>query len=576
MNYHLQNIFSSETTHSPSLQQDFVPETPQSQQLEYSHGEPFSFHAQQQPHLGSNTMRSQLHHHAITPASFIMSTAYTHQMPSAEQRAAATAAQSQAISVQQNVQGYQAQQPRQLQSASVPRFSPAFNNPVAAHSPFVSQQQSQGSRQELPSPYTTPPQAVPSPFGQRTVSHAMRTQAPSPAAAFGPRAGAPDQTPTNAQQIPCTAPVDNNNAAPVDIPTPPSSIGRSPSQGHSPPQDPTFNVQQFMKYLQRQRENGVPGMAETLDRLYAAGSIAEFKARIQQVFDDMSRKTYTPVVSRVRAQERARGNQMLQQAQWNDHAQQARLAQHQKEMQAHKEREDQARRAHQARQAQRTRLVAQQKEAQARAEKELQARKDQQALRAQQAQQAQQARLAQQAQQQKDAQARAQQEQARLRQQHKEAEERRIKNREQLARAAEVERRRQQQAILVEENRRLQFEEDQKRLKEEADELLIAKAQRLERERKSLRKEQLRKDPSALYRHYNEYLRYFPLEYDQRRSQYHNNLLANRTMTAEANTDLDLAIQFAKDHWQWYLVFPKDADRATSWQKEKLAKSVTS
>jgi hypothetical protein len=569
MNNRLQNIFSSETTHSPSLQQAFVPETSQSQQLEYSQGQLFSFQAQQQPHLD---MRSQLHHHMITPASFIMSTAYTHQMPSAEQCAAATTAQHQALTMQQNLQGYLAQQPRQLQSGPVPRFSPAFNNPVAAHSPFVSQQQSQGSRQELPSPYTTPPQAVPSPFGQRTVSHAMRTQVPSPAAAFGPRAGAPHQTPKNAQQISCTTPVGNNKAAPIDMPTPPSSIGRSPSLGRSPSQAPTFNVQQFMKYLQRQRENGVSGMAETLDRLYAAGSIAEFNARIQQVFNDMSRKTYNPVVSRVRAQERARGNQMLQQAQQDDHVQQARLAQHQKEMQAHKEREDQARRAHQARQAQRTRLVAQQKEAQARAEKELQARKDQQAL---QAQQAQQARLAQQAQQQKDAQARAQQEQARLHQQHKEAEQRRIKNQEQLARAAEVERRRQQQAILVEVNRRLQFEENQKRLKEEADELLIAKAQRLERERKSLRKEQLRKDPSALYRHYNEYLRYFPLEYDQRRSQYHNNLLANRTMTAEANTNLDLAIQFAKDNWQWYLMFPKDADKATAWQKEKLAKSVT-
>jgi hypothetical protein len=178
-------------------------------------------------------------------------------------------------------------------------------------------------------------------------------------------------------------------------------------------------------------------------------------------------------------------------------------------------------------------------------------------------------------QQQKEAQARVVQqqreEQALQARRQKEAQEQRLKRQQEAVRAAEAEKHRKRQAALVEESRKRQAQEYQRRLEEEAEYHRVAHAQKLERERKLVRKEQLRKDPSALYRYYNEYLSYFPLERDQRRSNYHNNLLANRAMTADANTNLDLAIQFAKDHWQWYLVFPQDADRATTWQKEKLA-----
>jgi hypothetical protein len=177
--------------------------------------------------------------------------------------------------------------------------------------------------------------------------------------------------------------------------------------------------------------------------------------------------------------------------------------------------------------------------------------------------------------QQREAQARAVQQQkeneALQARRQKEAREQHLKRQQGIDRAAEAEKHRKRQAALADESRKRQAQEHQRRLQEEAEYHRVAQAQKLERERKLVRKEQLCKDPSALYRHYNEYLSYFPLEYDQRRSNYHNNLLANRTMTADANTDLDLAIQFAKDHWQWYLVFPKDADRATTWQKEKLA-----
>jgi hypothetical protein len=76
----------------------------------------------------------------------------------------------------------------------------------------------------------------------------------------------------------------------------------------------------------------------------------------------------------------------------------------------------------------------------------------------------------------------------------------------------------------------------------------VLREQKLERERALIRKEQLRKDPSALYRHYDEYLESFPLARGERKSQYHNNLLANRRMPAERESDLGLAIQYAKDN----------------------------
>jgi hypothetical protein len=95
---------------------------------------------------------------------------------------------------------------------------------------------------------------------------------------------------------------------------------------------------------------------------------------------------------------------------------------------------------------------------------------------------------------------------------------------------------------------------------------------KLEAERKAARKEELRKDPSTLYRHYYEYITYFPIPKGERMNSYCMTLLANRkTIGIEPDSDTGLAIQYAKDHWQFFLT-NKDQYKATEWQKEKLEK----
>jgi hypothetical protein len=282
-----------------------------------------------------------------------------------------------------------------------------------------------------------------------------------------------------------------------------------------------------MKYLHDRKERGQVNATRILEHLYAAGSKAEFESRIKDAY-------YNEVLDRHRKAARMAPDAKQARMAEIRQIQAKSRAQQQKNAQVQQQKEAQARAVRQQREAQ-ARAVQQQKEEQARA---VQQQKEEEALQARR---------------------------------QKEAQEQRLKRQQEIDRAAEAEKYRKRQAALAEESRKRQAQEHQRRLQEEAEYRRVAQAQKLKRERKLVRKEQLRKDPSALYRHYNEYLSYFPLEYDQRRSNYHNNLLANRTMTADANTDLDLAIQFAKEHWQWYLVFPKDADRATTWQKEKLA-----
>jgi hypothetical protein len=177
--------------------------------------------------------------------------------------------------------------------------------------------------------------------------------------------------------------------------------------------------------------------------------------------------------------------------------------------------------------------------------------------------------------QQKDADARVQEQvtmQALFVRQQKEAEARRINQQQEIARAAAAKRLQEEQARLENEQRRTQAQEQQEILREEAERQRAAQEEKHERENKLIRKEQLRKDRSALYRHYNVYLEYFPLGHGERRNPYLNNLLANRSMPIVSDSDLGLAIQYAKDNWEYYLEFPRDAKRATQWQKEKLAK----
>jgi hypothetical protein len=501
-NYDFQDIFttagSADITPSSSFQEHFAPQTPQRQQPTSYHEAPFSPQAQQL-FFDSNLN--------LSPADLnqTMFNSSTYQMPPAGRLRAMNAAQRPAFATQQNEQHSQPNQPRQAQHAPLPSSTPGFNT-MAMHSPFASQQQRRGARQQAqsPSPYPTPPQSGNSRYGQRT-------QAPSPAVAFGSRAGAPRQNLNTSQGTLDTTFFGNNKASPNNMATPhmatPHMATSSSSTGNYENDEPFTenNTKIFMKYLHDRKERGEVNATQILEHLYAAGSKAEFESRIKKACYNEVLDRHRKVARMGPAGRQARMAEMRQ-IKAKSHVQQQKNAQFQ-----------------------------QQKEAQARA---IQQQREEQALQARR---------------------------------QKEAQEQRLKRQQEAVRAAEAEKYRKRQAALVEESRKRQAQEYQRRLEEEAEYHRVAHAKKLERERKLVRKEQLRKDPSALYRHYNEYLSYFPLERDQRRSNYHNNLLANRAMTADANTNLDLAIQFAKDHWQWYLVFPQDADSATTWQKEKLA-----
>ncbi|CAO2653648.1 Nn.00g030590.m01.CDS01 [Neocucurbitaria sp. VM-36] len=98
----------------------------------------------------------------------------------------------------------------------------------------------------------------------------------------------------------------------------------------------------------------------------------------------------------------------------------------------------------------------------------------------------------------------------------------------------------------------------------------LAEEKRLDRERRIRRKEELKKDPSALYRHYNEFLEYYPLQSGEYRSPYHSRLLANQRMPMEPESDLGVAITYAKEHWEIYMEYPRDVKRAAEAAKAKL------
>ncbi|KAH7072007.1 hypothetical protein BKA63DRAFT_492657 [Paraphoma chrysanthemicola] len=132
----------------------------------------------------------------------------------------------------------------------------------------------------------------------------------------------------------------------------------------------------------------------------------------------------------------------------------------------------------------------------------------------------------------------------------------RARQNEEYHRQQEAMRKRQEE----ERQQRAQAEAAQRRRQEQyaaehRERMRIAEEQRLERERKAIRKQQLKKDKSSLYRYYDEYLEHFPLGIGERRNQYLNNLLANRRMPEDRNSDLGLAIQYAKDHWEFFVEY---------------------
>ncbi|KAF1912958.1 hypothetical protein BDU57DRAFT_541655 [Ampelomyces quisqualis] len=139
------------------------------------------------------------------------------------------------------------------------------------------------------------------------------------------------------------------------------------------------------------------------------------------------------------------------------------------------------------------------------------------------------------------------------------------------AKAAEAEKKRKQAAVEAAEKKR-KDDEYQARANEQAEKFRVAQALRLEHERKCIRMEELRKDPSALFRHYTEYLELFPLGPGEFRNRYHAMLLANNPFSFDRNEEKTLAVQYAKDNWQLYLQYPRDLKVAAQWQREELAK----
>jgi hypothetical protein len=88
-------------------------------------------------------------------------------------------------------------------------------------------------------------------------------------------------------------------------------------------------------------------------------------------------------------------------------------------------------------------------------------------------------------------------------------------------------------------------------------------------------KRELASDTSKLFRRYNELLKYFPLAPGERRNQYYSQLLANRDMPEETTSELALAIQYAKNHWESVIHYTQIKE-AAQWRREEMAKEEES
>jgi hypothetical protein len=86
---------------------------------------------------------------------------------------------------------------------------------------------------------------------------------------------------------------------------------------------------------------------------------------------------------------------------------------------------------------------------------------------------------------------------------------------------------------------------------------LAAQAASLQREKDAARKEELWHDPSALYRHYLEYIKFFPPGPGEEPNPYHMRLLANRPIYESGDPEYNDAIRLAKEQWDCYAEWPK-------------------
>jgi hypothetical protein len=64
------------------------------------------------------------------------------------------------------------------------------------------------------------------------------------------------------------------------------------------------------------------------------------------------------------------------------------------------------------------------------------------------------------------------------------------------------------------------------------------------------RRIELRSDPSALFRHYSEYMVHFPVPKGDCPNPYHMGLLANQEMPDDRQSERAVAIEYAKAHWE--------------------------
>jgi hypothetical protein len=142
-----------------------------------------------------------------------------------------------------------------------------------------------------------------------------------------------------------------------------------------------------------------------------------------------------------------------------------------------------------------------------------------------------------------------------------------------IMRDSNLERREQQAKLDAKHEAELQrIREHQNRVAEQArvmEEYQVAQAAALQREKDDKRREELRKDPSANYRHILEVYKLMPLKKGELPNKYLLGLIANRLMPMDLDSDLALAITYAKDHWDYYGQWPKDVARFAGYEREK-------
>lgn len=74
------------------------------------------------------------------------------------------------------------------------------------------------------------------------------------------------------------------------------------------------------------------------------------------------------------------------------------------------------------------------------------------------------------------------------------------------------------------------------------------------------RKAELQNDPNRNFHSYFDTIKYWPLPRGERQNHYMRGLLANQHMPSSADSDLAIAIKYAKEHWYYYRQYPQDVE----------------